>query len=125
MSSIVTALSASASVARVALDLRRDGVPVLLSPPGALEAEFAAQLGGDSKYPFKNFSASYVATALNTGIDWRVRGLVTPAKDQGAHGYCGTFGRVGSAEGQFALKAGKLVSFSEEVRRQGFTLTMP
>jgi hypothetical protein len=34
----------------------------------------------------------------------------------GARGlrYCGTFGRVGSAEGQFALKAGRLVSFSEE-----------
>ena len=116
MTLCLTALSASsASVARVALDLRRDGVPVLLSPPGALEAEFAAQLGGDSKYPFKNFSASYVATALNTGIDWRVRGLVTPAKDQGAHGYCGTFGRVASAEGQYArLGTHGLRNFSEE-----------
>merc|ERR1712096_523945 len=25
-------------------------------------------------------------------MDWTAKGAVTPAKDQGAHGYCGTFG---------------------------------
>ena len=44
--------------------------------------------------------------ALATSIDWRKRGLVTPAKDQGAHGYCGTFGRVAAAEGQYARHSG-------------------
>jgi hypothetical protein len=29
-------------------DLRSDGVPVLLLPPGALEAEYAAQMGGSN-----------------------------------------------------------------------------
>ena len=43
------------------------------------------------------------------------KGAVTPAKDQGAHGYCGTFGRVGAAEGQYAIHSGhRLRNFSEE-----------
>ena len=42
-------------------------------------------------------------------------GAVTPVKNQGPHGYCGTFGRVASAEGQFWRKRGALVSFSEEM----------
>jgi len=40
---------------------------------------------------------------------------VAPAKDQGAHGYCGTFGRTCAAEGQYAIHSGKgLRNFSEE-----------
>jgi hypothetical protein len=35
-------------------------------------------------FPFKPFSAAYVAEALKTEVDWRTNGLVTPAKDQGA-----------------------------------------
>ena len=50
-------------------------------------------------YPFKKFSAAYVAHALSSSIDWRDKGAVTPAKNQGPHGYCGTFCRVASAEG--------------------------
>jgi hypothetical protein len=65
--------------------------------------------------PFKNFSDSYVKRALATPTDWVEKGAVTPVKDQGAHGYCGTFGRVGQAEGQFMIKTGPLVSFAEEM----------
>lgn len=43
-------------------------------------------------------------------VDWRKNGLVTAAKDQGGHGYCGTFGRVAAAEGQFAKHSGHGVS---------------
>ena len=57
-------------------------------------------------YPFKPFSTAYVNEALRTEVDWRTKGLVTPAKDQGAHGYCGTFGRTAAAEGQYARLAG-------------------
>jgi len=65
--------------------------------------------------PWKNFSASYVARALATPVDWTLPpSRVTPVKNQGAHGYCGTFGRVGSAEGQWARATGAPVSFSEE-----------
>lgn len=69
---------------------------------------------GSPETPFKNFSAAYVAQALATPTDWVALGAVTPVKDQGAHGYCGTFGRVAAAEGQFAIKTGTLVSFSEQ-----------
>ena len=98
-----------------AMLLRRDGVSVQLAAPGALKAEFAQQMGGKPSYPFKNFSAPFVKHALREGINWVTRGLVTPAKDQGAHGYCGTFGRVGAAEGQYARFATHgLRNFSEE-----------
>ena len=93
--------------------LRRDGVSVRQAAPGALEAEFA--LNARDAYPFKPFSDAYVKTALAAGADWVAKGAVTPAKDQGAHGYCGTFGRVAAAEGQYALRAGHgLRNFSEE-----------
>lgn len=96
-------------------DLRNDGVPIVLHPPGALEAEFARQMNGHPSYPFKPFSDDYVRQALSEPVDWRKRGLVTPAKDQGAHGYCGTFGRVAAAEGQYAKRSGyRLRNFSEE-----------
>jgi hypothetical protein len=65
--------------------------------------------------PFTNFSAAYVAQALAEPTDWSTKGAVTPVKDQGPHGYCGTFGRVGSAEGQWALRGGPLTSFSEQM----------
>jgi hypothetical protein len=65
--------------------------------------------------PFRNFSAQYVAHAMARPTDWRPQ-AVTPVKNQGPHGYCGTFGRVASAEGQFALRSGvpAPISFSEE-----------
>lgn len=96
-------------------DLRPDGVPVMLLPPGALEAEFQRQLGQLGDYPFKEFSSSFVQAAKSSSVDWVQKGAVNPAKDQGQHGYCGTFGRVGAAEGQYAIHSGHgLKSFSEE-----------
>jgi hypothetical protein len=82
--------------------------------PGQLEAELGAQSHSAPTIPFKPFSPAYVAKALATPTNWTALGAVTPVKNQGPHGYCGTFGRVGSAEGQFYMKTGKLVSFSEE-----------
>eukprot|EP00658_Telonema_sp_P-2_P012190 TRINITY_DN14645_c0_g1_i1.p1 TRINITY_DN14645_c0_g1~~TRINITY_DN14645_c0_g1_i1.p1 ORF type:complete len:304 (-),score=75.19 TRINITY_DN14645_c0_g1_i1:315-1226(-) len=91
--------------------LRRDGVPVALLPPGALEAELALGSG----YPFKPFPSAYIAKVLASSIDWAAKGAVTPAKDQGALGYCGTFGRTAAAEGQYAIRSGySLRNFSEE-----------
>ena len=54
------------------------------------------------------------ANAKNTPIDWREKGAVTPAKDQGPLGFCGTFGRTAAAEGQFAIHNHELRNFSEE-----------
>ena len=69
----------------------------------------------DTSYPWKSFSRLDVDTAKSKKTNWTARGAVTPAKDQGNHGYCGTFGRVAAAEGQYALRSGQsLASFSEQ-----------
>ena len=67
--------------------------------------------------PHRPFSAAYVKQALGDATDWRQKGAVTPAKDQGSHGYCGTFGRTAAAEGQYALQSPKhtLRNLSEQM----------
>jgi hypothetical protein len=65
------------------------------APPGAIELEEAVQSA--PHIPFKPFSAAYVSMALATPTNWTALGAVTPIKNQGPHGYCGTFGRVGTA----------------------------
>ena len=80
--------------------------------PGELERQLAES--DAPVVPFRPFSPAFVAKALANATNWTALGRVTPVKNQGPHGYCGTFGRVASAEGQFARMTGKLVSFSEE-----------
>eukprot|EP00812_Abedinium_dasypus_P006053 NODE_1762_length_1067_cov_363.633399.p1 GENE.NODE_1762_length_1067_cov_363.633399~~NODE_1762_length_1067_cov_363.633399.p1 ORF type:complete len:342 (-),score=58.31 NODE_1762_length_1067_cov_363.633399:24-983(-) len=108
---LTTGVLVSLAAPIIRTDLRTDGVPVILNPDIAAEFEQMSANG----VPFQKFSDEYVAHALATGVDWRTKGAVTPAKDQGAHGYCGTFGRTCAAEGQFAIHAGHgLRNFSEE-----------
>jgi hypothetical protein len=98
-------------VSAAAAPLRRDGVAVVKD--ATLRSQFA-RLAAVS-YPFKPFSDAAVARAKADPVDWTTRGAVTPAKDQGNHGYCGTFGRVAAAEGQFALRTQHpLANFSEQ-----------
>ena len=100
-----------AAVAEPTNALRTDGIAVVKVPH--LRQTFARQSLND--YPFKPFSAAAVAAAKANPINWTDKGAVTPAKDQGPHGYCGTFGRVAAAEGQYALRSGNpLAAFSEE-----------
>merc|ERR1712166_235742 len=107
----VASVSAAQNLLRT--DLRTDQVPVQLLPQGALAAEFALQ--SRSSTHSAPIAESFVQKALAAGIDWREKGAVTPAKDQGALGYCGTFGRTAAAEGQFAIHSGQgLRNFSEE-----------
>jgi len=112
-SAAALSLALAAASSSSSTTLRRDGVAVAFPPPGQLEREHQRLLRDG--YPWKDFSAAYVKRALADPKNWTALGLVTPVKDQGPHGYCGTFGRVGAAEGQFAMrKGGPLTSFSEE-----------
>ena len=91
--------------------MRSDGAPVYLPPQAALSAQLRNK--DLPTFPFKPFSTAFVAKAKATPTDWVSKGAVTPAKDQGATGACGTFGRTAAAEGQWALRGGSLTNFSE------------
>ena len=47
-------------------------------------------------------------------VDWREKGAVTPVKDQCMCGSCWSYGTTGVLEGQYFLKYGKLLKFSEQ-----------
>jgi len=73
-----------------------------------MEHEFDMELK-EASFPFQKFPASYLKKALAEGVDWTLdkRGVVTSPKNQGHHGYCGTFSRVAAAEGQYVLHTGQ------------------
>jgi cathepsin L len=53
-------------------------------------------------------------SALPTNVDWRDKGVVTPAKDQASCGSCWTFATAETLESHYAIKTGKLVTLSEQ-----------
>ena len=92
-----------ACVAAAAKPLRDDGVEVARLPADHIRR---ATAGDGESYPFTPFPEELVARALAVAVDLRGSPAVTSVKDQGPHGYCGTFGRVASAEGQYGARSG-------------------
>ncbi|KAI3981803.1 hypothetical protein MKX01_027788 [Papaver californicum] len=58
---------------------------------------------------YKNVSAP-----LPTSVDWREKGAVTGAKDQGPCGSCWAFSTVTAVEGINKIRSGQLISLSEQ-----------
>jgi len=82
--------------------------------------EFSAQyagvkmpenLWGDLPYLGKH---NYTGASLSDSVDWTLKGMVTPVKDQGHCGSGWAFASTGALEGAHALATGKLVSLSEQ-----------
>nr|QTT61006.1 senescence-specific cysteine protease [Lilium hybrid cultivar] len=61
-----------------------------------------------SVFMYENF------TAAPLSIDWRVKGAVTPVKDQGQCGCCWAFSAVAATEGIHQISTGKLISLAEQ-----------
>jgi len=51
---------------------------------------------------------------LPDAVDWRIKGVVTPVKDQGSCGSCWTFGTTETIESFSAIKTGRLQELSEQ-----------
>lgn len=52
--------------------------------------------------------------SLPLSVDWRIKNVVTPVKDQGQCGSCWAFSSTGSLEGAYSIKYNTLKSFSEQ-----------
>jgi hypothetical protein len=69
---------------------------------------------GQTPRPEVEADIDYSVLDLPTSVDWRTKNVVTPVKDQGQCGSCWSFSTTGALEALYAIKTGKLLSFSEQ-----------
>jgi len=87
------------------------------------DMEFSKLLGYNKKLSYKmqekrqQKAVGYekkTFTELESGIDWRLAGVITDVKDQGDCGSCWSFGTSEVIESYWALKTGQLGALSEQ-----------
>ena len=62
----------------------------------------------------RGFSETLVEASMETSVDWRTQGVVSPIQDQGQAGTCYSFGTSCAVETALAIKTGVLTKLSEQ-----------